>query len=378
MNRDILRAELSDLNVQAFARVVREGESSQTASAYRMRYGGAGNAPKFFDDLSRHPKVFERTPDGLMSSAAGAYQATWTTWIETATRWGLPDFSEASQDEFFVARLIFRDALGDVKAGRFEEACRKCATEWTSLPGGKEENAATKRARATWDKWREILAAAQPDPLATEHYGETVTESTINPVPSADEQEANMASFLAAIIPTLIQAAPDLIRFFGKGERSEQNAVIAEKAAALAVQVTGAINEQEAARVLATNPAKAQEYRAAVADNFDQWMGMVVKFREMDETSRKSARDFVTAYGRSPVAGKLTFVELLSLVFVIVAAIGGGFVLVNPFDKFTTEMQTAVVMLMLIGGWNGVKEFWLGSSMGSMKKDDRAAAQTER
>ena len=187
-----------------------------------------------------------------------------------------------------------------------------------------------------------------------------------------------MAPILAAIIPTLIQAAPDLIRFFGKGERSEQNAVIAEKAGALAVQVTGAINEQEAARVLATSPAKAQEYRAAVADNFDQWMGMMVKFREMDETSRQKARDFVTAYGRSPVAGKFTFVELLSLVFVLVAAAGGGFVLWDPLAKFTSEMQTAVVMLMLIGGWNGVKEFWLGSSMGSMKKDDRASAQTER
>ncbi len=108
MNRAILQEALKDARVRAFLRVIREGESGQTASAYRMRYGGAGSAPKYFDDLSQHPKIFEQTPDGLRSSAAGAYQATWTSWVETASLWGLPDFSEQSQDEFAVARIIFR------------------------------------------------------------------------------------------------------------------------------------------------------------------------------------------------------------------------------------------------------------------------------
>jgi hypothetical protein len=184
-----------------------------------------------------------------------------------------------------------------------------------------------------------------------------------------------MAPFLAAAWPALVSAAPDLIRLLSNGKRGEQNAIIAEKVGAVAMKVTSAVNEQEAAQKIAADPLYAKAFRAEVAENFDQWMGMVTRFHGMDEASRDKARTFAMEYSRHPVAGKLVFPELLSLLFVVVAAVGGGFVLVDPYDKFNTEMQTAVVMLMLIGGWNGVKEFWFGSSMGSMRKDERNATQ---
>lgn len=114
-----------------------------------------------------------------------------------------------------------------------------------------------------------------------------------------------MAPIIAAILPTLINAAPDLIRLFGKGEQSERNAVVAEKVGALAVQVTNAVNEQEAAKVLASSPAKAQEFRAAVAENFDEWMGMMVKFHGLEEDSRQKARE--AASGQSGDWRKLIF-----------------------------------------------------------------------
>jgi hypothetical protein len=148
---------------------------------------------------------------------------------------------------------------------------------------------------------------------------------------------------------------------------------VVEAAADVAMKVTGAMNYQEAAAVLKNNPEAAANYKAAVAENFDQWMGMMVKFSEIDEKSKAAAREFVSQYDRMPVVFNFTFIEFLSTLMVIAAICGGTFVLWDPLSKFTNEMRTAVIMLMFIGGWNGVKEFWLGSSMGSMRKTELAS-----
>jgi len=48
---------------------------------------------------------------------------------------GLPDFSPASQDRGAVGRIAARGALEDAKAGRFDVAVQKIASEWASMPG---------------------------------------------------------------------------------------------------------------------------------------------------------------------------------------------------------------------------------------------------
>lgn len=366
-------------NVSAFLRVIREGESRQDDRAYRMRFGGLGKAPVYFDDLTKHPKVFEPTHGGKKSSAAGAYQATWTTWSEFAKATGAKDFQPATQDEFALWLLNRCKAVETIKAGRFDEACRLCASTWTSLPGGAEKNAATNRARATYEKWGGQFFDPEfdPDSLATEHYGHEVTESTVRTenlymprtgtnVPKLSTGKT-MAPLLAAILPTLISAAPDLIRAFGKGERSEQNARVAEQVATVAKEITGAVNEQEAAERIAANPQLAADFREAVAQNMDQWLGMVSRLNTMSEESKEKARAFIEKSGRTAVVGKFSFIEFLSLLMIVISSVGGGWVL---YAEFPPEIKGAVVTLMLIGGWTGVKEFWLGSSMGSLSKTD--------
>lgn len=79
------------------------------------------------------------------------------------------------------------------------------------------------------------------------------------------------------------------------------------------------------------------------------------------------------------------FTERLSLFMVIIAALGGFLVLVDPRiqfpvlngysvsiggEGFSADLKGAVVSLILIGGWTAVKEYWLGSSSGSDKKSD--------
>ncbi len=368
-DRAVLRAALSDARVQAFLRVIREGESGQTARAYFMRYGGVGSAPKYFDDLSRHPKIFERTPDGLMSSAAGAYQPTWTTWVETASRWGLPDFSEQSQDEFAVARLIFRDALEDVKAGRFEEACRKCSTEWTSLPGGKEENAATARARATWEKWLGILENAPPiDPLATEHYGEAVTESTIRPVPSADEQEAhNMPAPLIpiaiaaaqAFLPRLIELIPALGAAFGSGsEVQKRNVAAASMVAEAVTRTVQAPNLQAAIEELERSPAKLAEARAAVSE-------ILPTLVEAGGGGIKGARDNAAAQSGDwrKLVFSLPFVGIIVFVPTIWAVVAAAVFRAPWLLELDAQMRGTVIGFVMGTIAGGIVMYVYGASM---------------
>ena len=177
-----------------------------------------------------------------------------------------------------------------------------------------------------------------------------------------------MLPILAAVLPSLIQSAPDLIRLFGNKDNPvvERNAAVAQKVADLAVQVTGGVNLQDAAEKIAADPATAHKWQEAVAQSIDQWIGMAQKFSEIDEKSRAVTREFISAYDRAPVLFKFTFVELLSLLFVLIAATGGAYVL---YGDFTSEIKGAVITLMLIGGYTGVKEFWLGSSYGSMMKN---------
>lgn len=74
---------------RAFLNAISDGESG---GKYNVRYTPGGGAE--FSDLSRHPGIMERTADGKMSSAAGRYQFTKSTWNGL----GGGDFSPENQD----------------------------------------------------------------------------------------------------------------------------------------------------------------------------------------------------------------------------------------------------------------------------------------
>lgn len=131
-------------NVRAMLRVIRQGESSQDDDiAYRMIVGGGR-----FSSFADHPRVFgkcwidRKTGKRQCSSAAGAYQIVKTTWDEVRPAMGLKDFSPRSQDIAALGRIAYRGALPAVLAGDVDTAVRKLRAEWTSLPGGKENNSA--------------------------------------------------------------------------------------------------------------------------------------------------------------------------------------------------------------------------------------------
>jgi len=116
-------------NLSAFLLMIQYAEGTIGPNAYRIMYGG-----ELFNGYSRHPNK-AITKNGITSTAAGAYQFLYRTWVALQQDLKLPDFSPASQNKGAIELIRRRGALDDVLAGRFIQAIYKCRKEWASLPG---------------------------------------------------------------------------------------------------------------------------------------------------------------------------------------------------------------------------------------------------
>jgi len=126
--KTVTAADVVNKNVQAFLRMIRHAEGTDDANGYRKLFGGW-----LFTGYADHPRILVKK-SGYRSTAAGAYQFKADTWDETKREMGLTDFTPANQDKGAVGRIAARGALDDVKAGRFNDAVKKCSKEWASLP----------------------------------------------------------------------------------------------------------------------------------------------------------------------------------------------------------------------------------------------------
>ena len=354
MTRDELQQQLANANVQAFLRVIRAGESSQEDVAYRMMFGGS-----LFSDFTDHPRV-KNTAAGLTSTAAGAYQFLERTWDGLVKQYSFPDFSPSTQDEACVALIAGRGALSDVLQGQFETALSKCAKEWASLPGSPygQPTLPLVKAKAVYEQYGGQYAAVE---VEAEQPPAPVEERVTPP------EEKHMLPFLIPAITSLIGAAPDLIRIFGKGPISERNAVAAEKVVDVAKALTTSASGEEAVMKIQNDPALASRFRDEVAANMDQWLGMVTRLGSLDEESKQKAREFTLAQPRRDVFLGLSFIEILSL-YVVTLTFGGGSAMVWLGD-LSPDLKGAIVTMMIVGGFTTIISFWFGSSLGSLVKN---------
>lgn len=171
-----------------------------------------------------------------------------------------------------------------------------------------------------------------------------------------------MAFPLAALLPSLISAAPDLIRVFGKGERSEQNARAVETVLAVAKEATGAVNEQQAVEMIEAQPEKADAFRAAIKDRWYELAeaggGGIAAAREYGAKERGD---------RGPWMNPALWISaaILPLVYFVVYRVIGA----EP-GVFSEEIRVMVVTAVISGVLGSITGFWLGSSMSSRNKDE--------
>ena len=135
-NADRIADSQATKNVNAWLWLIRRCEGTSGPDGYNLLFGG-----QRFKDLRRHPNI--RVPftqsDGTQtwSTAAGAYQILYRTWLSVSSALRLTDFSPSSQDQAAIELTRRRGALDAVKEGDIERAIDLCAAEWASLPGSR-------------------------------------------------------------------------------------------------------------------------------------------------------------------------------------------------------------------------------------------------
>ena len=367
MNRADLRAALSHPNVAAFLRVIRNGESSQEESAYRLENGG-----RILPECPvEHPSKGLKSPPGR---AFGAYQFLASTWAGLVRQYGFESMSPQCQDEAAIALCMERRAVEPIIAGDLDDAFRRLnspTSMWTSLPGGSEPNRLTSAAYRTFTEWQRRLAPAAPvtDPDAwqrDEHYGEVVTESIINPVPSPDAQEANMAPLILPLLQVAAQFLPQIAGLFGSGsEVANRNLAAGKVLAEGIVAATNSPNLQAAVEKMASGDTEAiKAANAAVAEVcpslFEVGSGGIDGARKAN-----AAPEVPLWFDRAFIVGLV----LMAAVFMLLADVFYA----HP-DNYDSNIRTQIVTAVL--GFAGiVGAYFLGSSFGSQRKTNIIAGK---
>lgn len=185
-------------------------------------------------------------------------------------------------------------------------------------------------------------------------------QSTASPAPETKEKP--MLPFIAAALPSILQAVPKLIEMFGSGsDVAERNAKAAETVVAIAKEAVGARNEQELVETLAADPQAAAAVKAAVES---RWLDIVEAGGGGIAGARQAdiqAAEKMGGFWRSPSFAATLI--LAPLVYMIVGSIAGLWGYAAWSDDVRAAIATAVVSLVV----GGVAGFYWGSKTGAAK-----------
>lgn len=236
------------------------------------------------------------------------------------------------------------NALAD--AGDFEAITRK-------VNGGLNGHADRV---ARWERVKAVLGVSDPAPIITDAA----------PVGTPQPKEQNMAPFVAAVLPSLIDLVPKLGRLFSSGsETSERNVKAAEIVVAAAKEAIGARNEQELLETIKADPDAAAAVRSAIES---QWF----KLEEVGG-GIQAAREANAVYMQPGAAGfwlnPAFWVSLVFLAMPVMILVDMLFVHADNYDDtLRTQVITAVLALLGIVG-----AYWLGTSFSSQRKTELQA-----
>jgi muramidase (phage lysozyme) len=378
VNFDTFRDEA---NVQAFLCLLRIGETNLTDDAYRMISGGGlFDAPPW-----EHPYKGLSTLHG--GKAAGFVQYIPHTWDGCVKDFGLEDFSPVNQERAAIGLISqHHGALSDVLAGRVADAIGKLNQVWVSLPGAPGIKRTIEEAEQIFVKYGGTLAGAapaqppiesiltpppEPEPLVTQPE-----DTTVDPLTAI--------SLISTIGPYIVNLIPQVKKLFDPGVPVAERNV---NAAVAVLQTISEVAKEQDVRVAVTkmqaDPALRQEVTNAVLTHPEvvgllEVGGGIVKAREYGLQVQNAEKPF----WYNPVF-VVTCMFMPAIFWMIGSIIVAGVelrpdapwwadTLIKLFGTaFTPETRAGLFNLvvgMIVGGVCGV---WYGTSVGSMKKDDR-------
>jgi putative chitinase len=250
------------------------------------------------------------------------------------------------------------NALAD--AGEFDRISRAINLgnpDSARVPNGQADRA------ARWARVKQALGTAAPQELPLVHLEQA--DALPAPFVSTTEEDPTMGPFIAAALPALISAVPELARMFASGSAtSERNIKAAEVALNVAKEAIGARNEQELVDQLQRDPEAASQVRQAVKDNWYRLEEVGGGISAARAANLQAAAGDTKGFWHQP-AFWITLL-LLPLVYFVVAR-----VLLS--DSFSDEVRSMVIAAVISGVLSAVSGFWLGTSFSSQKKTDLIA-----
>lgn len=246
---------------------------------------------------------------------------------------------------------------------RADLACRSAGWYWDSrrlndFADAGQFEAITRKINGGINGQADRLAHYQRALTVLEGGDSASTES--GPFPEQPAQgEAVMAPFIAAAIPSLIQAAPALIRLFGNSEQAEKNAKAAEVAVEIAKAVTETPTAEGAVAAMQADPELANTYARAVAAQWYELAGEaggggIAGARQADRDAMQQGKPWM-----SPALW--VAMMILPLVYMVSGAVLFG-------ASWTMEIKAMVVSSIISLVLGSVTGFFLGTSYGSQQK----------
>lgn len=112
--------------------MIRQSEGTAAADGYNYLFGSSPYNERRFTDMSTHPNVHE--PYGTTTStAAGAYQVMYHTWVQFKAKYPQATFSPQWQDIIACYLISQVNHLQNVIDGYFTESLIGCNKIWASL-----------------------------------------------------------------------------------------------------------------------------------------------------------------------------------------------------------------------------------------------------
>lgn len=249
----------------------------------------------------------------------------------------LAELSEKADPVLAVTRRLNGGTNGLSERRQFFAAAQRAVAALVPAPAPIEES------QPVW---------VAPEPPPADLYGPDGPQGVSMPIPAV----------VGAVLPSIISAIPDLIKIFGAKDQpvAERNVKAAERVIDVVTKATGAVNAQEAAERIASDPAA----RAAAQDAVrEQWFYVI---GEAGGGGIEGARKANLAAAEMPLLRQPSFwiaLVLLPLVYMVVGDMLWG-------DGWNAEQRTQMVTAVL-GVIALVGAFFLGSSWSSQKKDQR-------
>lgn len=196
--------------------------------------------------------------------------------------------------------------------------------------------------------------------------------------PAPKEQSMPIPAVVTALLPSLIEAAPNLIRIFGSGGAvSERNAKAAEAVAGIARSVTGQSTTEGAVQVIQSDPDVAAKYREQVHQSMGELLGHLQQAVDIDDKSRALAMDRNLALGQA-TGGKWLYFLAGSAAFILLATMAiATAVLFAKDGGFTGETKALILGQIIIGGFAAVREWMFGSNIANRisQRDNKGPQQ---